>query len=123
MEFAEDIPYTEEWEDIPYTEEWQHRHRIRSNAVVAVREAVKSGRLKKPDRCQACGRPVRRRKHKVKPHSQRYPRLRKYAYRLEAHHWSYHKEHLLDVIWLCPECHHLIHLSKQPEYPAMNKHI
>ncbi len=119
IERASDIPWIEDRE----SEEWQRRHQIRSDAKSAVMAAVKSGQLKKPNRCRACGRPVRRRKHKVKPRTQKYPRRRKYAYRLEAHHWSYYKEHFLDVIWVCSECHHLIHQSKQPEYPSLNSPV
>ena len=47
-------------------------------------EAVRTGRLKKPDRCERCGEKV------AKP-------------KLQGHHDDYSKR--LDVRWLCTKCH------------------
>ncbi|MBA7663516.1 hypothetical protein ES703_71561 [subsurface metagenome] len=107
--------------DVPYTEEYLRRRRLRHNAGRAVRQAVGDGRLKKPGRCQSCRRPVRPRKHKVKRHSIRYPHRRKYTYKLEAHHWSYYEEDLLDVKWLCTPCHRRADKIEPPKYPPTSK--
>lgn len=93
------------------------KEQIRQKAVVAVKKAIKTGQLKCPKECQMCGRVLRHRRHRVKPGTRRYPELRKYAYRLEAHHRSYYPEDWLDVIWVCPLCHHRWHRKNPPEYP------
>lgn len=54
-------------------------HKLR--AGLKVREAVRTGKLVKPDSCPNCGSPER----------------------LEGHHEDYSKP--LDVIWLCNICH------------------
>jgi ribosomal protein S27AE len=58
----------------------QHARRI-------VREAIKSGQLKKPEKCQHCG--------EIKP--------------LEANHKGYN--HPLEVRWLCRKCHQLTYIG------------
>jgi hypothetical protein len=55
----------------------------------AVREAIKTGQLIKPKKCEQCD--------KEKP--------------LEAHHKDY--KYPLDVQWVCRKCHQKIHI---PEY-------
>lgn len=58
----------------------------RERARGAVRRALDTGKLVKPDACQReeCG-------HECSS--------------LQAHHESYEPDHWLDVIWLCPACH------------------
>lgn len=98
---------------------WEHirKEQIRQKAVVAVKKAIKTGQLKRPKECQMCGRVLRHRHHHVKPYTREYPSLRKYAYRLEAHHYSYYPDHWLDVIFVCPLCHKREHCENPPEYP------
>jgi len=66
----------------------KEKHRARRKLNTGVRE----GRVKKPARCQICGR----------------------AGRIEAHHGDYTKPFY--VIWLCPKCHSTVH----PHYRAPN---
>lgn len=65
-------------------------------AVAAVNAAVRRGRVQKPQSCIHCG--------KVTPSRQ-----------LHGHHHNgYDKEHWLDVVWLCRDCHNKEHKrSKQ----------
>lgn len=56
-------------------------------AARAVRNAVKRGVLIKPNMCSDCGKDC-------------VP---------EAHHFSYHEEHLLHARWMCRSCHRLLH--------------
>jgi len=58
-------------------------HRERYLARKAVENAVRSGRLTKPEGCVRCG----------------------LASRLEGHHWSYETRERLSVLWLCYGCH------------------
>jgi hypothetical protein len=53
---------------------------VKRKARVAVKTALRSGRLVRPDACERCGHGL--------PH---------------AHHHDYAEP--LDVEWLCPECH------------------
>ncbi len=62
-------------------------HKERTVAKKAVKDALRSGELVRPEGCPECG-------------SDRY---------LSAHHWSYHEQHYLAVIWLCKSCHQLLH--------------
>jgi len=62
---------------------WQEKtHRAHG----LLNRAVQRGKVKKPDRCQLCGE----------------------SGRLHGHHWKGYA-HPLDVIWLCPSCHHAAH--------------
>jgi len=54
-----------------------------------VNNALRDGKLSRPDKCDGCG-------IECKPH---------------AHHWSYEEEHWLDVEWLCVVCHMQLHHS------------
>lgn len=58
----------------------------RGKAQRALNYAVESGRIQKPDTCQLCHNPAR----------------------LHAHHWHGY-DNPLDVVWLCPSCHHFAH--------------
>lgn len=60
-----------------------HKYRARSSVLNAVRD----GRLLRPDSCEKCSKVC-------------VP---------EGHHWSYDKQHWLDVEWVCSSCHHLLH--------------
>lgn len=64
-----------------YTKEYRKKNPDIYKAHNAVNNAVRDGRLNKPDSCECCG---------------------KEAY-LEAHHCDYSKP--LDVMWLCKPCH------------------
>lgn len=61
------------------------KHPERTAASARVNAAIKSGKLKRPDRCEQCGEPCRP----------------------DAHHRDYSKP--LDVVWLCRSCHLLAH--------------
>jgi hypothetical protein len=56
-------------------------YRTMARAHEAVAEAIKSGEMVAPDRCENCDRSLR----------------------LNAHHWDYSRP--LDVEWLCRACH------------------
>lgn len=62
-------------------------HPDKRKAHNAVNNAVRDGRLEKPDACSSCGRVVR----------------------LEGHHDDYTKP--LDVIWFCCRCHRRYHAA------------
>lgn len=59
----------------------------RWNAYQAVRRAVKTGRLKRPECCQLCGLPGGSKG--IESH----------------HHKGYDRANRLDVMWLCSTCH------------------
>ncbi len=63
-------------------EAWAVRHPDRYRAKIAVNNAVRDGRLKKSDTCEACGA----------------------TGLLHGHHHDYAQP--LSVTWLCPSCHH-----------------
>lgn len=66
-------------------------HKIASQR--ALRYAVRVGKIKRPDTCSSCG-------------------VRCFP---EGHHWSYAKDHQLDVIWLCKKCHEETHKIQKVE--------
>ena len=68
----------------------KRRHEVQGYkaAHMAVAHAIKKGALKKPNRCQYCGR----------------------TGRIEGHHKNYKDK--LNVIWLCSACHRQYHLGK-----------
>lgn len=57
------------------------------DALLAVKEALEIGRLKKLEHCCIC-----RKKKK-----------------LYAHHWSYESENYLNILWMCELCHDSVH--------------
>ena len=68
--------------------EWDARNRHKKNAHTVVRRAIKSGKITKPDRCQICGK----------------------VGEVQAHHEDYNKP--LEVIFVCSNCHGMIHRYK-----------
>lgn len=62
-------------------------------ARAAVAHAIQAGRLTRPDACERC---------------------KAASTDLEAHHWDYREE--LDVRWLCPPCHSIVH----PHHPSVH---
>jgi hypothetical protein len=74
----------------PYDKAKRKRLRgtLKEMARDKLRKAVKRGEIKKPARCQGCGKP-------------------KLPKRLQGHHPDYSKP--LEVIWLCSGCHSARH--------------
>ena len=64
---------------------WAKRFPQKRMAINAVNNAVRDGRLNKPDSCDRCSKQKR----------------------LHGHHDDYSKP--LDVMWLCVPCHHARH--------------
>ena len=71
---------------------WQHIHKKRSRTQEAVKEAVKRGKLTRPNKCERCLKCC-------KP---------------EAHHEDYNKR--FDVKWLCQKCHRKADRLARPRY-------
>jgi formylmethanofuran dehydrogenase subunit E len=65
---------------------WENTNPHKRLAVNSVNNAIRTGKIKKPDACSRCGET---------------------ACRIEGHHPDYSKP--LDVIWLCETCHKLEH--------------
>lgn len=68
------------------TKKWQALNQVKRRAHVKVGNAVKYGRLIKPEACSVCGSTGRR---------------------IHGHHFDYSKP--LDVVWVCPPCHREFH--------------
>lgn len=69
---------------------WNHANPQAKKAHQAIKNALKSGDLIRPDICQQCAAPGS----------------------VEAHHHSYESHHWLDVVWLCRSCHRSVHAQK-----------
>lgn len=67
-------------------------HQLRNSARAAARDAVRTGRLVRPERCSQCGA----------------------GGRIQGHHDDYAKP--LDVRWLCQECHGKAHRKLGPDW-------
>jgi len=76
-----------------YRQLWPNQER----AKWAIRNAIRRGKIVKPNICEKCG----------KRHALR---------NIEAHHWSYRKEHWTDVIWMCRWCHDKLHDELGPNW-------
>jgi hypothetical protein len=76
-----------------YRELWPDQER----AKWAVKNAVRRGKLIKPCVCEKCGKRFAKRM-------------------IEAHHWSYLREHWTDVVWLCRWCHNKLHNKLGPSW-------
>lgn len=72
---------------------YQRRHPEKMAARNSMTLALKRGDLTRPDSCSSCGE----------------------GGRIEGHHWSYLKEHQLDVVWLCVACHATEHKRLKKE--------
>lgn len=66
----------------------RERHPEQKKARDAAYYAEKTGVIVRPDACQKCG---------------------KITADLHKHHWSYEKEHYIDIQWLCRQCHREAH--------------
>jgi hypothetical protein len=73
----------------PAKKKWRENNPRAVRAHGLVNKALMRGKLKRPDKCQRCGK-------KCKPH---------------AHHEDYEKP--LEVIWLCAPCHKIHHEEKR----------
>ncbi|SRR6266496_2799990 len=71
-------------------EKWRNANREKKHAHDAVRSAIRTGILTRPDKCALCSKS----KH------------------IEAHHPDYTKQ--LDVIWVCQDCHSKIEANILP---------
>ena len=60
---------------------------VKKQARARIDTLVRSGKIIPPYKCKMCNGECR----------------------LEAHHWSYKKEHWEDVVWLCKACHMKVH--------------
>ena len=69
---------------------WKERNKHKKAAHNVVNNAIRDGRLVKPDSCQSCG---------------------KTNSRIEGHHEDYLKP--LDVSWLCTTCHSKLHKNRR----------
>jgi hypothetical protein len=72
---------------------YRKRNTEKFKAHNALNNAVRAGKIVKPSVCQTCG-----------AHTT-----------IQGHHWSYLKEHWLDVQWLCQACHSKEHLRLREE--------
>ena len=72
---------------LEYRKRYAENNPIKYGARTMVNNAVRDGRLTKPNKCQECGGKTR----------------------LHGHHDDYSKP--LQVRWLCPACHHQWHAS------------
>jgi hypothetical protein len=75
---------------------WREKNPRAVRAHSLVNKALVRGKLKRPDKCQQCGK-------RCKPH---------------AHHEDYEKP--LEVIWLCPPCHKIHHEEKKCQLQRNN---
>lgn len=71
---------------------------VKAAARRAIKEALTSGGMKRPDKCERCGNSARRRDG---------------VSAVQAHHDDYTKP--LDVRWLCPPCHSAVHDAARTE--------
>jgi len=69
---------------VNHKQKWLNNNQHKRKAQYAVSNALRDGKLFKPDICEHCGTSEKK---------------------IQGHHWSYESEHWLDVIWLCTSCH------------------
>lgn len=74
--------------------EFRHKQNIRN----LTNNAIRNGKLIKPEECELC--------HMPKP--------------LHAHHESYEFEDILNVVFLCPDCHSMVHVLKRKKEALEN---
>lgn len=70
-----------------YARKYPEKTRARSSLIAAVR----SGKIKRPDKCWMCQKGCKPEGH---------------------HHKGYSEEHMLDVLWLCLGCHRELHSAR-----------
>lgn len=75
-----------------YNRSYYHSHKVEHQARIAVRRALKAGRLVKPSNCNRCPQQTDD---------------------LIGHHHSYARENWLDVEWLCKKCHMRHHAEEK----------
>lgn len=81
---------------------WAQKNRFKRRAHSCLSKALRSGRIHKPNTCQACGTEVVD------------------SRRLHAHHEDYSKP--LEVEWLCSTCHGLRHTLHKGAASGMSMH-
>lgn len=67
------------------------RDREKVKARSAVQDAVRTGKILKPDACEGCAEPIA-------------------PSELQGHHPNYDEP--LRVVWLCPRCHRAVHMAE-----------
>jgi hypothetical protein len=72
-------------QDSKAKEKWRLANKVKCQAQVQARKAVKAGKIPKKTNCEVCG----------------------FATKLHKHHHDYSKP--LEVAWLCPACHGVAH--------------
>lgn len=72
---------------------WKENNPDKRSAQCAANNAVRDGRLERKFICEYCGS----------------------SERLQKHHWSYERQHWLDVVWLCSICHGVEHARLNEE--------
>lgn len=82
IKFQDDLEYREE--RLQWQRDFRKRDPNRYGARGAISNALRDGKIKRPDCCEHCGDSEKK---------------------IQGHHWSYLPEHWLDVIWLCTSCH------------------
>jgi len=75
-----------------YARRWRDKNPEKWAAHIAVKSAIRSGKLVKAERCENCG-----------------------ADKPEAHHQSYEESQHLVVQWLCRPCHNKAHDLRKDE--------
>ena len=73
---------------LSYKNNYLSKNPHKRKASQTVNNALRDGRLEKPNCCEHCGTSEKK---------------------IQGHHWSYLEENWLDVIWLCTTCHGLEH--------------
>jgi len=71
--------------NVAHTKKYRKEYPLKYAASLLLNNAVRSGKIKKPQKCSACNAECR----------------------IMGHHEDYHKP--LDVVWVCQICHKKIH--------------
>lgn len=69
---------------LSYRKTYLSKNPHKRKASNAVNNAIRDGKLVRPDSCEHCGTSEKK---------------------IQGHHWSYLEENWLDVLWLCTTCH------------------
>lgn len=88
------------WEKSERGRRWRKRWREKNRRVIAahaaVRNAIRSGKMVRPQSCERCSS-----EKNIQAH----------------HHRGYSAEFNLDVVWLCSGCHAVANYEKKPKKP------